>query len=96
MVTGDKARERIQSERWSCGCCGREVGVNSVLCTECNKLCHKQCSGLTNPRGVRYFVYPRGAREGRVVMMETTRVEEVEQFCYLGDVLDCEAVEQEW
>ena len=37
MVTGNKARERLQSGRWPCGCCGRGVGANSVLCTECNK-----------------------------------------------------------
>ena len=37
VVTGNKARERIQSGRWSCGCCGRGVGTNFVLCTECNK-----------------------------------------------------------
>ena len=40
MVTESKARERIQSGRWPCGCCGRGVGANSVLCTECNKWCH--------------------------------------------------------
>ena len=46
MVTGNKARERLQSGRWPCGCCGRGVGSNSVLCTKCKKWCHKQCSGL--------------------------------------------------
>ena len=38
MVTGYKARERIQSRRWPFGCCERRLGANSVLCTECNKL----------------------------------------------------------
>ena len=31
IVTGNDAREVIQSGRWPCGCCGRGVGVNSVL-----------------------------------------------------------------
>ena len=34
MVTGNKARERIQSGRWPCGCCGRGVGANSMLCMQ--------------------------------------------------------------
>ena len=37
IVTGNKARERIQSERWSCRCCGRGVGANFVFSMECNK-----------------------------------------------------------
>ena len=41
VVIGNMAKERIQSRRWLRGCCGRAVGANSVLCTECNKWCHK-------------------------------------------------------
>ena len=41
VVTAGKARERIQLGRWPCGCCGRGVGANSVLCTECNNWHHK-------------------------------------------------------
>ena len=48
MVTGNKARKRIQSGRWPCGCCGR-------------------------------------------VIVNGGRLEKVKQFCYLRDVLDCEA-----
>ena len=35
-----------------------------MLCTECNKWCHKRCSGLRNLQGVLNFVCPRCAREG--------------------------------
>ena len=28
VVTGNKARKRIQSGRWPCGCCERGVGEN--------------------------------------------------------------------
>mgnify|MGYP001793323058 CR=1 FL=1 len=38
IVTGNRVRERIQSGRWPCGCYGRGVGANSVLCTECNNI----------------------------------------------------------
>jgi len=46
MVTGNESRHRVQSGRWPCGCCGKGVGVNSILCIECNKLRHMRCSGL--------------------------------------------------
>ena len=73
-----------------------------MLCTECNKWCHKQCSGLRNLQGVQNFVCPRCAREGEGgdgyggdegpgLVVNGGILEEVEQFCYLGDVLDCEA-----
>ena len=98
MVTGKRAAEAVQSGRWPCGCCGRGVGSNSVLCVECNKWCHQRCSGLRNLRGVRNFVCPRCAREETAENEERAglevnggTLEEVQQFCYLGDVLDCEA-----
>jgi len=37
MVTGKESRHRVQSGRWSCGCCDKGVGVNSILYIECNK-----------------------------------------------------------
>ncbi len=40
MVTGNMAREGIQSGRWPCGCCERGVGSTSMLCMNCNKWCH--------------------------------------------------------
>jgi len=46
MVTGKELRHRVQSGRWPWGCCGKGVGVKSILCTECNKWCHLRCSGL--------------------------------------------------
>ena len=41
MVTGNKARERIQAGRWPCGCCGRGVGSNSVLYAKFSKCFYK-------------------------------------------------------
>ena len=101
MVNAKSARERIQSGRWPCGCCGRGVGANFVLCTECNKWCNKRYSGLRNLRRVQTFVCPRCAREGKGsdgdgddegpgLVVNGSVLEEVEQLCYL-DVLDCEA-----
>ena len=95
MVTGKKATERVESGRWPCGCCGRGVGANSIKCTECEKWCHRRCSGLRNLRNVEEFRCPACVRRGVDVRDEEEEVgelelEEVQQFCYLGDMLDCE------
>ena len=93
-----KAKEIIKSGRWPCGCCGRGVGANSVLCVACNKWCHQRCSGLRNLRGIQNFVCPRCTRveeddedEDARLIVDGGVLDEVQQFSYLGDVLDCEA-----
>jgi len=52
IVTGKESRHRFQSGKWPCGCCGKGVGVNSVLCIACNKWCHQKCSELKKVSGV--------------------------------------------
>jgi len=42
LVTGKDSIYKVQSGRWPCGCCGKQVGVNSILCIQCNL----RCSGL--------------------------------------------------
>ena len=32
--------------KWPCGVCGKGVGRNSILCTQCAKWIHKRCSGV--------------------------------------------------
>ncbi len=98
MVTGKENAERVQSGRYPCGVCGRGVGVNSILCVVCDKWCHKRCSGLRNLNRVAGFCCPAcERRRGEVevvaeenIVVEEGVVEEVKQFCYLGDVLDSE------
>ena len=87
--------ERVQSGRYPCGVCGRGVGANSIQCVVCNKWCHKRCSELRNFNVVVEFCFPAcERREGaaEVEVEENIMVGEVKQFCYLGDVLDCEGV----
>ena len=99
MVTGRQPNRRQEEGRYPCGCCGKNVGVNSVLCTECGKWCHKRCSGLRNvnqagenykcPRCVRGNREQR--REEQTMEVDGGELEVVDQFCYLGDMLTCEA-----
>ena len=46
MESGASGAEPVQLGRYPCGVCGRGVGVNSILCTQCDRWCHKRCSGL--------------------------------------------------
>ena len=59
MVTGKKQQETMKSGKWPCGCCGKGVGVNSILCTSCHKWCHKRCSHLRSLVGVTHFQCPK-------------------------------------
>ena len=103
MVTG-KRNEVIRSGRYPCGVCGRGVGQNSILCTTCRLWCHKRCSGLARLGGNPNFLCSTCAGLGdRSVEEESDDIhiggeviEEVEEFCYLGDLLDREGgVERE-
>ena len=97
MVTG-KESVPIRSGRYPCGVCGRGVcgrglGVNSVLCVQCNLWCHKRCSGLQSVTGTTNFICPscvRGNSGSTVVdssfTIDGSTVAEVSSFCYLGDM----------
>lgn len=99
LVTGEKAARKIQSGRYPCGCCGKGVGSNSIRCNECGKWCHKRCSGLRSLNRVTEFRCPACVRQEteeeesgqREVEVHGERLECVDSFCYLGDVVDCEA-----
>ena len=56
LATGKKRDTAVESGRFPCGVCGSGVGVNSILCTSCNKWTHKRCSGPRNLNGVVNFV----------------------------------------
>ena len=93
MVCG-KNSEVPQTGRFPCGVCRTGVGVNSILCIDCNKWCHKRCSGLSRLSGVNNFRCPAcvtgvvSAELDESLVVEGGIVEEVTHFCYLGDVLD--------
>ena len=96
IVTG-KRSEMIRSGQYPCGECGQGVRQNSILCSSCQNWCHKRCSGLRVIREDPSFRCP--ACTGQVVQevedddalqIDGETVEEVREFCYLGDLLDTE------
>ena len=98
MVTGRAPVVRWNTGRFPCSCCGRGVGSNSVLCTGCSRWCHLRCSGLRsiNEREENYRC-PKCEGEGRIQRtdedaVETNggRIQIVDRFCYLGEMLSCE------
>ena len=94
LVTGKSGRP-IESGNYPCGVCGRGVGrnpINSIKCTTCEKWCHKPCSGLAS-LNVQNFSCPTCVAGPSVVADDSIAIAdgtilEVEQFCYLGDMLD--------
>ena len=96
MVTGKKD-EVVRSGRYPCGVCDRGVGQSSILCTSCHFWCHKRCSGLKRLSGNPNFQCPACIKhsepkeeEKEDIFIDGHRIEEVRQFCYLGDLLDSE------
>ena len=83
--------------KFPCAVCRSGVGTSSILCVGCKHWVHKKCSGLKSlvkdptyqcPRcrgdpGVR----PIDGRPFKVVKVGECELENVDRFCYLGDML---------
>jgi len=87
---------RESSGKTPCGICKKGVGLNSITCSTCNKWIHSKCSGLKGslPKDNTGFSCPACIRGAPVnasmkeVMVEGVgKLECVEKFCYLGDVI---------
>src|SRR6267154_2933322 len=83
--------------KFPCGICRKGVGVNSICCGSCKKWIHKRCSGVVgNIEKIVNFMSRNCAAGGVKVVDELKqfvlgngdKVEVVEQFCYLGDVIE--------
>ena len=72
-------------------------GKNITHCLHvCKMWCHKKCSGLRDLNGVHSFrcrkcVNGKSADGDDSLEINGMTVKEVQDFCYLGDVLDREA-----
>ena len=98
LVSGTGLDVLKKSGQFPCAVCLNGVGVNSILCTQCNKWVHKKCSGIAGslPNNVPAYVCPRCTGHARPidgrpvteVEIDGTLLEAVDKFCYLGDMLD--------
>ena len=82
-----------------CGVCGERVGCNFIQCTKCQRWVHRRCSdvprqvSLLSSRGI--FVCRTCLRHNCSVVEKLEFktgedvLEEVEKFCYLGDMISC-------
>ena len=99
-VSEKKSKKTRPMGRFPCGVCSRGVGVNSILCSQCEKWCHKRCSGLS--RAVD-FACPTCSKNQQVQNKDENEddvnnnnisddqvIDEVNEFCYLGDFLSCD------
>ena len=97
LVSGKKNQAPTSTGQYPCAVCNRGVGVSSILCYSCNKWCHKRYTGLSSFAGISSYVCPvcSGTLQRPVfpddsLAMDNGTIEEVEEFCYLGDMLDSE------
>ena len=84
------------SGKCPCGLCGKGVQANSVQCTVCKKLIHKQCSSVCGDLSRVADGFSCRQCDGTIqevdlaedLMVDGERFECVKSFCYLGDTLD--------
>ena len=90
MISGECQKVRQKAVRLSCGVCSKGVGSNSLQCTSCQKCSATKgsmskvaksfiCSGCLNP--------VTSAGRTSVDIGASTKLELVDKFCYLGDML---------
>ena len=97
LVSGKKNQAPTPSGQYPCAVCNRGVGVNSILCSRCDKWCHKRCTGLSSFAGISAYSCPvcagtlqRPAQTDESIAFGGGTINEVREFCYLGDMLDSE------
>ena len=95
MISGIGEGAVVKSGKWPCGVCGKGVGSNSIMCSQCSCWIHKRCSGIRGRlTAVANFVCASCSVGGNRETVELHRVEFggdslecVNEFCYLGDML---------
>ena len=87
----------VSSGKWPCGVCKKGVGSNSIQCKKCTKWIHKKCSGIKGKLkpdpNFQCKICSSGIQDLPIVdhkeidMDEDGKLEMVQQFCYLGDMI---------
>jgi len=95
MISGERLKVRMKAVRWPCGVCSNGVGSSSLHCTNCQKWVHKKCSGIKGSMSkvAKSFIcscclnpVTSAVRTG-VDIWASAKLELVDKFCYLGDML---------
>jgi hypothetical protein len=82
--------------KWPCGVCRKGVGKNSILCTVCKKWVHQRCSGLSGRLELAIDFKCKTCENGshlvqngehRFINCGLGKLERVNKFCYLGDMI---------
>jgi len=95
MISEERQNERQKAVRWPCGVCSKGLGSNSLQCTGCQKWVHKKCSGIKGSmlKVAKSFVCSgclnpvTSAGRTSVDIAASAKLELVDKFCYLGDML---------
>ena len=90
-----KGVQAENSGKWPCSVCRKGVGRNSIRCVSCNKWVHKKCSNVKGrlntvadfkcPTCVKGVSSDNEVKE--LVLGEDGKLECVDRFCYLGDMI---------
>ena len=97
MASGVDLDVLQDSGKFPCAVCRTGVGASSMLCVGCKHWVHKKCSGLkTLVKDPTYqcprcrgdpSVRPIDGRPFKVVQVGECELDNVDRFCYLGDML---------
>ena len=90
---------RQKAVRWPCGVCSKRVGSNSLQCNSCQKWVHKKCSGIKGcmSKVAKSFICSgclnliTSAGHTSVDIGASAKLELVDKFSYLGDMLSADA-----
>ena len=90
MISG-KEKTLRETGQYPCGVCKKGVGNNSILCTRCQKWCHKRCSNMKNlsnmgndfkcPECIKLPKYPCGCC-GKGVGVNSVFCNKCEKWCH--------------
>jgi len=95
MISGERQKVRQKVVRWPCGVCSKGVRSNSLQRNSCQKWVHKKCSGIKGSisKVAKSFMFSgrlkpvTSAGRTSVDIWGSTKLELVDKFCYLGDIL---------
>jgi len=105
MISGECQKVRQKAVRWPCGVCSKGVGSKSVQCTSCQKCVHNKFSGIKDSMSkvAKSFICSvclnplTSAGRTSVDIGASAKLELVDKFCYLGDMLSVDGdVDADW